>query len=46
MNDQQQAAHGSPCFHAEETAHPRFKRYKRFGGRDLSVIVTANVGLE
>lgn len=46
MNRDQITAYSSPCFHAEETTHPRFLHTARYGNTYLSVILTANIGLE
>lgn len=42
----QTIAYGSPCYVAEDTAHPRFRWQAPIAGRVLSFVLTANVGLE
>lgn len=42
----QSVAFGSPCYVAEDTAHPRFRWQAPIDGRLLSFVLTANVGLE
>jgi hypothetical protein len=39
-------AFSDPCFLVEETANERFKHYEFIGNKMLSVILTANIGLE
>lgn len=46
MNLHQMMAYGSPCFEAEETQNPRFQWLEERGGLTMSVILTANIGLE
>lgn len=42
----QKTAFLDPCFHADETRHPQFKHLVMERGKLLSVILTANIGLE
>lgn len=46
MNAIQKTAYNDPCFDAIECAKPKFKRYVEINGYILSVILTANIGLE
>lgn len=46
MNRNQIEAYLSPCFEAEETTNPRFRSLARYGNLYMSVILTANIGLE
>ena len=46
MNTNQKTAFLDPCFHAEETTKVKFKHYEQERGKLLSVILTANIGLE
>jgi hypothetical protein len=46
MNPFQQVAFEDPCFEAEETAKPKFKHYVEIQGQLISIILTANIGLE
>ena len=46
MNTRQGMAYESPCFDAEATTRPRFRSLGLAGKWRVSVILTANVGLE
>ena len=46
MNRNQKTAFLDPCFHPEETRKTKFKHYEQERGKLLSVILTANIGLE
>jgi hypothetical protein len=46
MNEHQKTAYLKPCFEAEETTNQIFKRYRKVRGGFISVILTANIGLE
>lgn len=46
MNRNQLEAYSSPCFEAEEATNPRFRSLAKCDGMYLSVILTANIGLE
>lgn len=47
MTEQQRIAYQSPCFEAEETRQPQFRRaYRVQGGALVSVILTLNIGQE
>lgn len=46
MDRCQLKAYQSPCFEAEETLNPAFKHTAKCGKLYLSVILTANIGLE
>jgi acyl dehydratase len=46
MNLRQSLAYTSPCFDAEATAQKRFGHRARAGSWTVSVLLTANVGLE
>lgn len=46
MNTRQSLAFSSPCFDAEATTRPRFRSRGRAGSWAISVVLTANVGLE
>jgi len=42
----QTIAYRSPCFRAEETTHLKFLWWLRQSRRPISVLLTANIGLE
>jgi hypothetical protein len=42
----QEVALNNPCFYAQETGHPRFKRVIVLRGIPISVILTLNIGEE
>ena len=46
FTEQQQTAYLSACYEAEECANTRYAQWLPAGNRLLSVIVTANIGLE
>jgi hypothetical protein len=46
VNNRQQIAYGSPCYDAEATTRRRFVSMGRAGRWAVSVVLTANVGLE
>lgn len=46
MNRDQLTAYSSPCYEAEETTNPKFCHLAKHGNLYLSVILTANIGLE
>jgi len=46
MNTRQAIAYTSPCFDAEATTRRRFASLARTGLWRVSVVLTANVGLE
>ena len=46
MTKKQKTAFNDPCFKAEETMKDKFKHYEFIKGKNLSVILTANIGLE
>lgn len=46
MNIRQGIAYASPCFDAEATQRRRFSGVGRAGSWSVSIVLTANVGLE
>lgn len=46
MDTRQGIAYASPCFDSEATTRPRFRSLGRAGRNTVSVVLTANVGLE
>lgn len=46
MNTRQGLAYTSPCFDAEATTLPRFRSLGVAGRDRVSLVLTANVGLE
>ena len=46
MNTRQALAYASPCFDAEATTRRRFGSVGRAGSWKVSIVLTANVGLE
>jgi len=46
MNTRQGIAYGSPCFDPEATMRRRFGSTGRAGRHAVSIVLTANVGLE
>lgn len=46
MNTRQGIAYASPCFDAEATTRRRFGSRGRTGRWAVSIVLTANVGLE
>jgi hypothetical protein len=46
VNEIQEKAHSLPCFEPQETMNPRFKHYEEHGHYLVSVILTANIGME
>lgn len=46
MNTFQRTAYAEPCFEAEETANQKFRHIEKRGRLFLSVVLTANIGLE
>jgi hypothetical protein len=46
MTGTQKTAYQHPCYHAGETSHPRFGSVHVVEGRQVSIVLTANVGME
>jgi hypothetical protein len=46
MNTRQALAYTLPCFDAEATTRQRYRSLGRAGSWPISVVLTANVGLE
>jgi hypothetical protein len=46
MTPHQETAYAHPCFEAEECNHPRYQWIEARGGLTISLIMTANIGLE
>ena len=46
MTQFQMIAHSSPCFHASATINRKFSHVEDHGRYSISIMLTANIGLE